>query len=137
MADRWGVVPIQTSELEASLTRHGLMQQYPGGTTLFLRADGNFAALPAATVNIKQTEIDFGATPVYGAEFTIIDADVSGTSQLIGNVAYEAPTGKDLDELEMDALDLKFQPGTGQFALRAEGRDGYLADTFKINYLVG
>ena len=52
-------------------------------------------------------------------------------------MAYEAPTGKDLDELDMDGLDLKFGPGTGQFTLYARGLDGYVADKFKINYLIG
>ncbi len=89
------------------------------------------------TLDIKQTEIDFGATPVSEASFIITDASVLVTSQLIGNVAYEAPTGKELDELEMDSLDLKFAPGAGQFTLYVRGLDGYIADKFKINYLVG
>lgn len=91
----------------------------------------------AGSTNIKQTEIDFGTIPVAEASFTIADADVSATSQLIGSVAYEAPTGKDLDEMEMDGLDLKFAPGTAEFTVYARGTDGYVADKFKINYLVG
>lgn len=91
----------------------------------------------ASPPNIKQTEIDFGTTPVAEAEFIVADVDVSAGSQIIGSVAYEAPTGKDLDELEMDALDLKFGPGAGQLTIRARGLDGYLADKFRINYLVG
>ncbi len=87
--------------------------------------------------NIKQTEIDFGTTPVSEASFLITDADVLVGSQLIGSVAYEAPTGKELDELEMDGLDLKFAPGVGQFTLYAGGLDGYIADKFKVNYLIG
>ena len=85
-------------------------------------------------IDIKQTEIDFGAIPVSEASFIITDASVLVTSQLMGNVAYEAPTGKDLDELEMDGLDLKFAPGAGQFTLYARGQDGYVADKFKINF---
>ncbi len=98
---------------------------------------GDSVPAPASAVNIKQTEIDFGITPVSEASFIITDADVIVTSQLMGNVAYEAPTGKDLDELEMDTIDLKFAPGAGQFTLYARGLDGYVADKFKINYLVG
>lgn len=92
---------------------------------------------PAGAVNIKQTEIDFGATPVSEASFTVTDSEVSAGSQLIGFVAYEAPTGKDLDELEMDAIDLKFAPGSGEFTVYARGMDGDIADKFKINYLIG
>lgn len=95
---------------------------------------------PAASgaFDVKQTEIDFGATPVAEASFTITDADVTAASHLIGNVAYVAPTGKDLDELEFDTLDLQFAPGTGEFTLYAKSHDGgYVADTFKINYAIG
>ncbi len=99
-------------------------------TTLHSHAGGG-------TLDIKQTEIDFGTTPVAEKSFTITDASVLVTSQLIGNVAYEAPTNKELDELEMDSLDLKFSPGAGQFILYARGLDGYISDKFKINYLVG
>lgn len=85
---------------------------------------------------IKQTEVDFGTTPLSEKEFTVEDADVLVTSYLVGWIAYEAPTGKDLDELEMDAIDLKFAPGDGQFTIYAKGLEGYLADKFKINYLI-
>lgn len=87
--------------------------------------------------SVKQVEIDFGAQPVAEASFVIADASVSPTSNLVGTVAYVAPTGKDLDEMEMDELDLKFGPGSGNFTLYARGRDGYVADKFKINYVVG
>lgn len=88
-------------------------------------------------VNTKQVEIDFGALPVSEASFTIIDSDVSPSSQITGNVAYEAPTGKELDELTMDAIDLKFGVGVGQFVVYAVGMNGYIHDKFKINYTVG
>lgn len=91
----------------------------------------------SSSVNVKQTEVDFGTTPLAEAEFTVSDADVSASSQIIGGIAYEAPTGKDLDELEMDAIDVKFQPGSGEFIVRLTGLNGYLADKFKVNYLVG
>jgi hypothetical protein len=87
--------------------------------------------------NAKQVEIDFGSLPVAEAKFLIADAGVSPTSHIVGCVAYEAPTGKDLDEMEMDELDLKFGPGSGQFTIYARGRDGYIADKFKINYMIG
>lgn len=121
---------------DASLTKHGFMSKLPGGTSTFYRADGSFAA-PTAAASISQTEIDFGTTPVAEASFLITDANVSASSKLIGCVAYVAPTGKDLDELDMDGLDLKFAPGSGQFTLYARGMDGYIADKFKINYQVG
>lgn len=124
----------QTPLTHDILTKHN---GFPGGGTTFLRDDGTFAVPPAAATDVRQTEIDFGAIPVAEAEFTIVDVDVTPASNLIGSVAYAAPTGKDLDELEMDGLDLKFGPGSGQFTVYVRGMDGYIADTFKLNYIIG
>ena len=86
---------------------------------------------------LKQTEIDFGASPVTEKEFVVTDAGVTAASHLIGMLAYEAPTGKDFDEAEMDSFDLRFGPGAGQFTLLARAAEGSVYGTFKINYLVG
>lgn len=104
----------------------------------FLRDDGTWQSPGASSTNIKQTEVDFGATPVADGTFPITDGDVSGTSQIIASVAYEAPTGKDLDEIEMDDLIIRCGNGTGTFNMFITAADGsYLADKFKINYLIG
>lgn len=81
----------------------------------------------------RQIEIDFGDTPVAQADFVVVDGGVTVNSVISGSVAYEAPTGKDLDELEMDDLILRFGAGSGQFTINASGDDGYVAGTFKLN----
>jgi hypothetical protein len=91
----------------------------------------------ARRVLSKQTEIDFGTTPVSEASFTVGDEDDFVDSRITGDVAYEAPTSKDLDELDMDGLELKFAPGDKALTIYARARDGYVADKFKINYLIG
>jgi hypothetical protein len=127
--------PDDNIDLNASLTAHGLMQKYPGGTTNFLRADGTFAAPGSGTFAVTQVEVDFGTTPVESAIFTITDAGMTTTKHVIASLAYEAPTGKDLDELEMDTLSIICGNGTGQFDMFIRTTDGsYLADKFKINY---
>lgn len=85
----------------------------------------------------RQVEIDFGAIPVSEASFTIVDAGVTPSSVVVGSVAQVAPTGKDLDELEMDTLGLRFGAGNGQFIIFANGLSGYVADKFIINYNIG
>lgn len=105
--------------------------------TKVLKGDSTWGPAGSGSATIKQTEIDFGTVPVAEMSFTVLDADVTPTSQLIGGVAYEAPTGKDLDELEMDGLDLKFGPGAGQLTVYARGLDGYVHDKFKLNYIIG
>lgn len=86
---------------------------------------------------IKQTEIDFGATPIRELSFTITDADIISTSRIIAILSYEAPTGKDQDELEMDDLSIKCSPGTGDFTMYVRALDDALVhDKFKINYMI-
>jgi hypothetical protein len=83
---------------------------------------------------VKQAEVDFGSTPVESATFTITDTNITAASNIVGQIAYVAPTGKDLDELEFDSFDLRFAPGAGQCTLYARSLEGYVADKFKINY---
>jgi hypothetical protein len=104
---------------------------------LFVGPTPTLVGPSSGSTQVKQVEIDFGSLPVSEASFLITDASVSPSSHIVGTVAYEAPTGKDLDELDMDGLDLKFGPGSGQFTLYVRGQDGYIADKFKVNYVVG
>jgi len=96
-------------------------------------------AAQAEHQRVRQTEVDCGTLPVSEATFVIADPMVATTSHLIGQIAHEAPTGKDLDEVEMDAIDVKLAPGpsTGQFTAYLRGLEGYLAGKFKLNYVVG
>jgi hypothetical protein len=86
------------------------------------------------SVYSRQTEIDFGATPVDTTTFIITDVNVTTSSIITGQMAYVAPTDKDLDELEFDSFDLRFAAGSGQFTLVARSLEGLVADKFKINY---
>lgn len=92
---------------------------------------------PSSGATFKQTEVDFGTTPVSEASFAVTDASVGTASKILAQVAYEAPTGKDLDELEMDTLDIKCAPGAGTLTMYIKSLEGYVADKFKINYVVG
>jgi hypothetical protein len=125
------------------------LRETAGPTTLTMGAvaDGEFlrrvgasvvgASPGAGSVNIKQTELDFGATPVYEAEFTITDADVGLTSQIIMQVAYEAPTGRDLDEVEMEPFSCRCKAGSGNFTAHVIALEGPVDGPYKFNHLVG
>lgn len=88
----------------------------------------------SSSISITETEIDVGSTPVSEATINIEDPAMLATSKVIGGVAYEAPTGKDLDEIEMDAFDVKFEPVAGGMNIWIKGLEGYIADKFKIWY---
>lgn len=127
------IVTTDVTTNDASLSKHGWLKKLPGGTTTFLRADGAFAA-PTASVAITEAEIDVGATPVAEASISVTDAGVSTSSKIIGGIAYKAPTGKELDELE-EPLEVKFEPLTGTFNVHIKGLEGYISDTFVVWYL--
>jgi len=91
-----------------------------------------------ASFGFAQTEVDFGATPVADATFTIADANAIVGSKIIAITAYDAPTGKDLDEIEMDKLIIVAGNATlGNFQMFIQSADGsYLEGKFKINYKI-
>lgn len=125
---------IVTSDIitnDATTAKHGWMPKGSGSTTTFFRSD---MTQVAPTVTITQAEIDVGTTPVSEATIAVTDAGITTSSKIIGGLAYIAPTGKDLDELEMDALDILFEPATGSMNVIIKGLEGYIADKFKIWY---
>lgn len=87
---------------------------------------------------ITQTEIDFGTTPVSEGSFTITHTGVTSNTKIIASMAYDTPTDKDLDELDMDDLIIRCgNATTNQFTMFVRTADGsYLADKFKINYIL-
>jgi hypothetical protein len=85
----------------------------------------------------KQVEVDFGTTPVETASFTITDNDVQSNSIITALLSYDAPTGKDQDENEMDDIDFICSAAGGSFTLFGLSRLGYVADKFKVNYTIG
>jgi hypothetical protein len=86
----------------------------------------------------KLVEVDFGDIPVSDKEFTIFDPDVTAGSFIAVSMAYDAPTDKALDELEMDDLIIRAGSTTnGQFKIFInESLGTYLHGKFKINYII-
>ena len=81
-----------------------------------------------------ETEIDFGSSPVAGANFTIIDAAVVGTDKIIVVPSGSAPTGGYSDVWEYDNLTMAAVAGTGQFTLYASVAYGTTNGKRKVYY---
>ena len=132
--------PDDNTDLNSSLTAHGLLPKLGGGTSNFLRADGTWASPGASSTDIKQTEIDFGdnlGNDDY-LSFTVTDAGVGPTSQILVSKAILSPSdGRDIDEIIGETLELAAEPQTGQFVLHVKGLVGPPLGKFIINYLVG
>jgi hypothetical protein len=91
--------------------------------------DGSDGAL-----TISETEIDFGAIPVFSKVFTVTDASISSTSEIIAVQSGRAATDKDADENEADFLVCNCTPGSGSFLLNVMALPGPVSGKFKINY---
>ncbi len=125
---------LANGELAINIQDQVLYYRHANGAILELVNAANPATGGAQA---KQTEVDFGPSGVSENTFVIIDSSVTPNSILTGTVAYTAPTGKDLDEVDMDRFALNFGPGNGQFTLHMTTLDGDVSDKFKINYVVG
>ena len=149
-----GVVPDASSTVKGKMKLYsdlgtnidGAINQNTVTNNLFLKVDKvvdkslilDSEALRFTKFSGGQTEVDFGSLPIYQKEFTITDASVLTTSNITASIAYEAPTGKDLDEIEMDSFNIICGQATnGTFKIIVKSIDGsYLADKFKINYSI-
>ena len=87
---------------------------------------------------VKQVEVNFGEASIGNqAIFSIRDSDVFSGQSIIANIAYQAPTDKDLDEIEMDIITCSAGSiSDGNFQLLVTGNEGSLAGAFKINYTI-
>lgn len=108
--------------------------------TVTTRLDPNAAAtvtVPALAKDHGFCEIDFGTTPVADGTFIILDPDMSVSDRVTAQIAYTAPTNKDLDEVEMDNIILRAIAGDGRLTIYAYTADGsYIADKFAVNYSI-
>jgi hypothetical protein len=149
------ITPTQASDIAANTAKVGITPTQTSdistNSAKISYTDAAAVALNTAKVGITtaqanklsqfaggRTEVDFGALPVYEKEFTITDASVISTSNITASLAYEAPTNKELDEIEMDMLSISCgQALVGSFKMFIKSIDGsYLADKFKINYSI-
>lgn len=81
----------------------------------------------------QSAQIDFGATPVPSATFTITDASVN-TSTLI-SILGATPITDDADAAEGDALFFYVTPALGSFSVFVRSADGsYLSDKYNMAY---
>jgi len=80
--------PTDITTLNASLTAHGLMQKYPGGTANFLRADGSFAAPPTGGIPSAHhaTHETGGADAIVALSGAVITTGTVADARLSSNV---------------------------------------------------
>lgn len=72
-------VPDDNTDLDASTSKHGLCPKFPGGTTNFLRADGQFAAPGGGSgpITVKELTSDFTSPGTTMGKATGLDQTIA------------------------------------------------------------
>lgn len=83
-----------------------------------------------------EAEIDFGASPVWDASFTIVDGTITGTDKIIVVPSGNPPAGRTADDWQWDTIGFGAVAGTGDFTLYANA-DGPVEGKRNILYQVG
>ena len=87
---------------------------------------------------ISSVIVNFGSLPKESLETTVYSEYVKEGAKITAELAYSAPSSKDLDEITMDKLYIICgEPTDGSFQMVIEAVDGsYLSGEFIINYSV-
>jgi len=120
----------------ATAAAKGLGPVRSGVATEFLNGDGAYST-PAGVAAISEVELDFGVTPVRSRKFVVVHAPATATSKIIMNQSGAAPTGRQADENEMDAIYCSCNPDVGQFTVFATCLTGSLTGLYKFNFMMG
>jgi hypothetical protein len=90
-----------------------------------------------SSTRTKQVEVDFGETPHTNYKvFSVADPDLTDSSIVVANMAYVAPSGKSLDEMEMDSFSVLASASKGVIRLLVQSLTGSVRNKFKINYTI-
>lgn len=86
--------------------------------------------------DVGVVEVDVGPKPVAEFVCTVYDDRVTSSNHILAQACYQAATGKDLDECEMDQLYVQAgNAGTGWFQIHLRSVDGsYLEGGFVLSY---
>jgi hypothetical protein len=117
-----------------------------GAALFFVAADdapepmmipGPQGAAGSGATTWTEAEFDFGATPVYNAQFTLTDAAITSSAKKVLIVpSGNAPTGGQSDEWEMDSISFAALAGAGSATVYAHPEPGPVSGKRKVFYAV-
>lgn len=94
------------------------------------------AELALAVGGWTEVEIDFGSTPVSSKNFTITDAAVSSTLNIVVQPSGKPATNRVGNDFEWDVIQFTTVPGTGDFVLAATVVNGHVRGRRKVLYKI-
>lgn len=81
-------------------------------------------------------ELDFGTTPIKWKKFSVTDSNIVSTDIVDCKLAYLQPTGKSLDEVEMDSFYILSKPFSGGVIFLIKSLEGHVKGKFKFRYQI-
>jgi len=130
------------AQINAAKTAATAALTVPGGGTtghvLTKDASGySWQAASSGGATWTEVEVDFGASPVYGATFTITDATISATSKVQVLPCGKAAAGRTADDWAWDGASFAADPGAGSATCYAHFLPGPIVGRRKVQYSVG
>lgn len=92
----------------------------------------------SGAVNIKQTEVDFGAIPLKEKMFVVADAEVSASDKITATVSLDDPSDGEPDSAQwFGELEVKAKAGNGDLKLYCASPFADTNGKVKCNYIIG
>jgi hypothetical protein len=98
--------------------------------------DVTIAAAGGGSVTWTEAEVDFGATPVYDANFTVVDASITALDQVPVLASGKAATDRVDGDDQWDAITYSALPASGSMTVYANANPGPVVGKRKIQYQV-
>ena len=121
----------------SALTQRATLNFTGAGVTVSDAGGKTVVSVAGGGGSWTEVEIDFGAAPVYGAEFTITDAAISAASKVQVLPCGKAATGRTADDWAWDGAAFAANPGAGSATCYAQFLPGPIVGKRKVQYSVG
>ena len=121
----------------SALTQRATLNFTGAGVTVSDVAGKTTVEIAGGGGSWTEVEVDFGAAPVYGAEFVITDAAITAASKVQVLPCGKAATGRTADDWAWDGAAFAANPGAGSATCYAQFLPGPIVGKRKVQYSVG
>jgi hypothetical protein len=136
-ADRTITTSMNTNRLIGRGTAgSGVMEEITLGANLSLSGTTLNATGGGGSAVWTELDVDFGAKPVYDAQFTITDAGISASSKVVVMPSGKASTGRTADDWRWDGAVFAANPASGSATCYATFLPGPIVGFRKLQYQV-
>jgi len=121
----------------SALTQRATLNFVGAGVTVSDAGGKTLVTIAGGGGSWTEVEVDFGSSPVYGAEFVITDAAITAASKVQVLPCGKAATGRTADDWAWDGAAFAANPGTGSATCYAQFLPGPVVGLRKVQYSVG